>query len=72
MIEPGEDPAEAARREAVEEAGVEVELGRLLGVVGGPDFEVTYPNGDRCAYVSPVWEATVVDIDPEPDFPALP
>jgi 8-oxo-dGTP pyrophosphatase MutT (NUDIX family) len=67
MIEVGEDPADAARREAWEEIGVEVALGRLLGVVGGPGFEVTYPNGDRCAYVSPVWEATIVEGEPVAD-----
>lgn len=67
MVEPGETPEQAARREAREEIGVDVELGRLLGVVGGPGFEVTYPNGDRCAYVSAVWEATVVDGAPVAD-----
>jgi 8-oxo-dGTP pyrophosphatase MutT (NUDIX family) len=67
MIEPGETPEDAARREAREEIGVEVVLGRLLGVIGGPRFEVTYPNGDRCAYVSPVWEATLVGGEPVAD-----
>lgn len=67
MIEPGEVPEDAARREVREEVGVDVELGRLLGVIGGPDFEVTYPNGDRCAYVSPVWEATIVAGEPVAD-----
>ncbi len=67
MVEPGEDPATAARREAREEAGIEVELGAVLGVVGGPGFEVTYPNGDRVAYVSPVWSATIAGGDPVAD-----
>lgn len=67
MVEPGEDPADAARREAREEIGAEVQLGALLGVMGGPGFEVRYPNGDVVAYVSSVWEATVVGGDVAPD-----
>jgi len=65
-VDPGESPAEAAIREAREEIGVEVRLGRLLDVLGGPDYEVTYPNGDRVAYVCAVYEATIVDGDPAP------
>jgi hypothetical protein len=33
-------------------------------VLGGPDYEVTYPNGDRVTYVCAVYEATIVDGDP--------
>ena len=65
-VDPGESPAEAAIREAREEIGVEVRLGRLLDVLGGRDYEVTYPNGDRVAYVSAVYEATIVDGEPAP------
>jgi ADP-ribose pyrophosphatase YjhB (NUDIX family) len=65
-VDPGESPAEAAIREAREEIGVEVRLGRLLDVLGGPDYEVTYPNGDRAAYVGAVYEATIVDGVPAP------
>ena len=39
----------------------------LLGVVGGPDFRLTYPNGDRCASVSTVYAARVVGGTPVPD-----
>jgi 8-oxo-dGTP diphosphatase len=35
--EPGESPAEAARRELAEEAGVEVVLDGVIWVVAGPD-----------------------------------
>ena len=65
-VDPGESPAQAAIREAREEIGVEVRLGRLLDVLGGRDYEVTYPNGDRVAYVSAVYEAIIVDGDPAP------
>ena len=65
-VDPGESPAEAAVREAREEIGVEVRLGRLVDVLGGPDYEVTYPNGDRAAYVTAVYEANIVDGVPAP------
>ena len=66
-IEPDEDPADAAVREAKEEAGVDVALGRVLAVTGGPDFRITYPNGDVCSCVSVVYDAVVVGGTPVPD-----
>ncbi|HEY3878576.1 MAG TPA: NUDIX domain-containing protein [Trebonia sp.] len=65
-VDPGESPAEAAVREAREEIGVDIRLGRLLGVFGGPDYEVTYPNGDRVAYVPAVYEAAIAEGIPAP------
>jgi 8-oxo-dGTP pyrophosphatase MutT (NUDIX family) len=67
-VEVDEDPAVAAVREAAEEAGVDVRLTRLLTAVGGPEFRITYPNGDRTAYVSIVYEAEVVGGSPRPDY----
>lgn len=66
-VEPDESPRQSAVREAREEAGVGVELGRLLGALGGPDYRVTYPNGDESAYVVSVFDATVIDGAPRPD-----
>jgi 8-oxo-dGTP pyrophosphatase MutT (NUDIX family) len=66
-IEPHESPREAGVREALEEAGVVVELGRLVDALGGPGFEITYPNGDVVSYVSNVFEATVTSGVPNPD-----
>ena len=66
-VEPDESPAEAAVRETQEEAGVTVSLGAILGVVGGPAFRITYPNGDETSYVSTVFAATVTGGDPRPD-----
>jgi ADP-ribose pyrophosphatase YjhB (NUDIX family) len=60
-VEVGESPAEAAVRETREEIGVEIRLVRLLDVLGGPDYEVCYPNGDRTAYVTSVYEAAILD-----------
>ena len=45
-IEPDESPEQAALREAREEAGVSLRLGPVLAVLGGPDYRMTYPNGD--------------------------
>ena len=56
----GESPAETAIREAREEIGADIRLKKLLDVLGGPDYEVIYPNGDRVAYVTSVYEAEVI------------
>jgi 8-oxo-dGTP pyrophosphatase MutT (NUDIX family) len=66
-IEVDESPRDSARREAREEAGVDAELGGILGVFGGPDYRVTYPNGDESAYVVTVFDATVIGGTPRPD-----
>lgn len=66
-VEPDESPRQAAVREAREEAGVDVELTGILTVVGGPRFRITYPNGDRVAYVSTVFTARVTAGEPAPD-----
>jgi ADP-ribose pyrophosphatase YjhB (NUDIX family) len=66
-IEPDESPQQCAVREAEEEAGVVVRLGDILGVLGGPEYRMVYPNGDQTAYVSTVFDATVVGGTPTPD-----
>jgi ADP-ribose pyrophosphatase YjhB (NUDIX family) len=66
-IEPDESPAEAAVREAKEEASVDVALGPVIAVQGGPGFRVTYANGDEAAYISIVYDATITNGTPEPD-----
>ena len=63
-VEVGESPPQTAIREAREEIGAEVRLLRLVDVLGGPDYEVTYPNGDRAAYVTAVYEAEIVSGTP--------
>jgi 8-oxo-dGTP pyrophosphatase MutT (NUDIX family) len=49
-IEPGEGPEQAARRELLEEAGIEVEELELTAALGGAEFRHVYPNGDRVEY----------------------
>jgi ADP-ribose pyrophosphatase YjhB (NUDIX family) len=66
-IEPDESPEEAAVREAQEEAGVDIRLGPILGVLGGPEYRITYPNGDRTSYVPILFHATVDGGTPRPD-----
>lgn len=66
-VEPDESPEQAALREAAEEAGVTLELGPVLAVLGGPDYRMRYPNGDQASYVTTVFEARVVGGVPTPD-----
>jgi ADP-ribose pyrophosphatase YjhB (NUDIX family) len=65
-VEVGESPAAAAVRETREEISAIVRLVRLVDVLGGPDYEVTYPNGDRAAYVTAVYEARIIEGTPVP------
>ncbi|MFG1673828.1 NUDIX domain-containing protein [Micromonospora sp. NPDC049282] len=66
-VDIGESPVDAARREIREEIGIRISEPRLLDVLGGADYEVTYPNGDRVAYVTAVYRAGVADGTPAPD-----
>lgn len=59
-IEPNESPTDAVVREMWEETGLLVEPVRVIGVYGGPNFEVTYRNGDRVTYVMTVFECRVL------------
>src|SRR5947208_5297466 len=62
MVEPGEEPADAAVREVREETGVDVVPERLIGVFDGPD--VTYRNGDRAHYITIVFRCRPVGGEP--------
>ncbi|MGC2781991.1 MAG: NUDIX domain-containing protein [Bradyrhizobium sp.] len=59
-IDPNEHPADAATRECFEETGLLVRPQRLLGVFGGPEFLVRYPNGDLTYYTVIAFEAAMV------------
>ena len=49
VMDPGEQPAETAVRECLEETGVHVVAERVISVLTQPPS--TYPNGDECEYV---------------------
>ena len=63
-VDPGERPADAARRECWEEAGVIVEPLRIVGVFSGPEYRITYANGDEAAWVTTIFEARLVSGEP--------
>ncbi len=66
-LDPGESPADTAIRETWEETGLLVEPLRILGVYSGPDFALTYANGDTVLYVIIVFEAKVMGGHLQPD-----
>ena len=68
-VDPGERPEDAARRETREEASVEIELGDVLGVFGGPEYAITYANGDEAGWVVAVYGASIVSGTPAPGDP---
>lgn len=59
-MDPNEQPADAAVREAFEETGLLVEPTRIIGVYAGPLFCLTYPNGDVVSYVGISFAARIV------------
>lgn len=64
IVDPGEEPADAAAREAAEEAGVEIGVDRLAWVHQIP--RVTYANGDRADYLDLVFACRWVSGEPTP------
>jgi len=64
VVDPGETPADAARRESWEEAGVLVDPYALAGVYGGPAHSVVYENGDETAWIVTVFHARILGGEP--------
>lgn len=56
IVDPGEDPGVTARREAMEETGVEIRVDRLAQVSAGE--QVSYPNGDRNVFLDHTFACT--------------
>jgi 8-oxo-dGTP pyrophosphatase MutT (NUDIX family) len=65
---PDESPADAVVREAWEETGLLVEPLCVLGVYGGPEFHVTYPNGDELSCLGTAFECRVAGGSLRPDL----
>jgi len=61
IVDPGEQPATAARREVFEETGVTVEVDRLAWVNAGPP--VVHANGDRARYLDHCFSCRYVEGD---------
>lgn len=55
--EPGERVEEAAKRETLEETGLEINEMSLFGVFSGPELYYQYPNGDEVYNVTIVYLA---------------
>lgn len=64
IVDPHEEPADAARREAEEEAGVRIRVERLAWVHQIP--RVVYANGDQTDYLDLTFRCTWLDGDPYP------
>ncbi len=64
IVDPGEEPADAAARECLEEAGVVVRVERLALVHQIP--RIVYANGDQVDYLDLVFRCTWVSGDPHP------
>lgn len=64
IVDPGEEPAHAAAREALEEAGVIIGVDRLAGVAQVP--RVTYANGDQSDYLDLTFRCSWLSGVPQP------
>lgn len=64
IVDPGEEPADAAVRETLEEAGVVCRAERLAWVHQIP--RVTYENGDQSDYLDLTFRCTWVSGEPYP------
>lgn len=64
IVDPGEEPATAAAREAEEEAGVRIRVDRLAWVHQIP--RVTYDNGDQSDYLDLTFRCSWLGGEPYP------
>ena len=60
MMDPGETAAECCAREVLEETGLEVRVGRLVGVYSSPDVIMEYADGNRRQGLNLIFEATLI------------
>lgn len=62
IVDPGEEPAVAAAREALEETGVVIRVDRLAAT--SVLHEITYDNGDRASYLDLTFACTWLEGEP--------
>ena len=62
IVDPGEEPGVAARREALEETGVEISVDRLASVSASP--QITHANGDLGVYLDLTFECSWISGEP--------
>ena len=58
-VEIGETPQMAAVREIKEETGLDVKVGRIIGVY--TDLDIVYPNGDNAQSIIIAYELKAID-----------
>lgn len=56
-MDPGESVSEACAREVFEETGLQIQVGKLIGVYSDPHRRVDYPDGKRVQSVVLTFEA---------------
>ncbi len=66
-MEPGETLEDTARRETLEETGLDVQDLHLFGVYSGPRLYYRYPNGDEVYNVAIVYTARAAPGEPRLD-----
>jgi 8-oxo-dGTP pyrophosphatase MutT (NUDIX family) len=66
-VDPYEHPADAAVREMHEETGLLVKPTNIIGVYGGPELHVKYPNGDEVVYIMTLFGAKIIGGEVRPD-----
>lgn len=59
-MDAGESIVEACAREVLEETGLVVEVGRLIGAYTSPDVLLAYPDGNEVQVVGLLFEAAMV------------
>lgn len=64
ILDPGEEPAVAARREVMEETGVTISVDHLASISAGP--LATHVNGDQARYLDHTFACTWVAGEPYP------
>ncbi len=63
----GENVAQTAVRETLEETGLRIQPERIVAIHSTPRLNVTYPNGDQIRNVGVVFKATLLGGEPKVD-----